>query len=462
MEYKIEHIILENLIHNEQYFRYVFPHLKEEYFGEKIENILFKFISSFASKHNKTPTQKILHLLVREYKNFTQEEYIQAKEFVDSLSGKEENEEWLIERTEKFCKDKAFYNAVMTTIQAMDGNNKNLSIEAMPALMQEALAVSFDKSVGHDFFNDVESRFEFYHKKEDRLPFRLTYFNKVTKNGIPRKTLNGVLAGVNTGKSLFLCDIAACYLSQGYNVLYITMEMAQERIAERIDCNLLDVDIDNLNKLDKDDFLNGIHGLASKTHGRLIIKEYPTGGAHVGHFRALLEELKLKKNFLPDAICIDYINICASQKYKSSNYSSYFAIKAIAEELRGLMVEYNCVGWTATQLTRAGYSDSDFDMTSTSESFGLPATLDSLFGIIRTEELDKTNQLLIKQLKSRYNDVNYYNKFLIGVDIRKFKLFDVEESMQNTVSDQGKTDADIPLFDKSHKLTRNYEDINFD
>jgi len=459
MELKVENIILENLIHNDNYFRKVFPHLKEEYFSTKIEKTIFKFITIFSEKHNKAPNQKILGLLSKEYPSFTQEEYIQAELFVRDLNGKEENVDWLTERTEKFCKDKAFYNAVMTTIQAMDGNDPKLSIDAMPSLMQDALAVSFDNSVGHDFFDDVESRFDFYHLKEDRIPFKLSYFNKVTKNGVPRKTLNAVLAGVNVGKSLFLCDMAASSLSQGYNVLYITMEMAQERIAERIDCNMLDIDIDALGRLDKDDFVGGVNGIKAKTHGKLIIKEYPTGAAHVGHFRALLEELKLKKNFLPDVICIDYINICASLKYKSSNYNSYFAVKSIAEELRGLMVEYNCVGWTATQLTRSGFSDSDFDMTSISESFGLAATLDCLFGIIRTEELDKMNQLMIKQLKSRYNDVNYFNKFLIGIDIRKFKLHDVEESQQETLSERGKTDES--LFDKSAKL-RNYDSISFD
>lgn len=459
---KVEQIIFENLIHNDEYFRAVIPHLKENYFDTKIEKVLIKFIKAFSEKHNKAPNQKILGLMVKEYSDFTQEEFLEAKEYVNSLTGVEENRAWLLERTEKFCKDKALFNAIMESIQIMDGKNNKLNKEAIPAILQDALAISFDKSVGHDFFEDADERFDFYHLKEDRIPFTLEYFNKVTKGGCPRKTLNCVLAGINVGKSLFLCDVAASALSKGYNVLYITMEMAEEKIAERIDCNLLDVEIDQLYKMGKEEYVSGIKGIEQKTHGKLIVKEYPTGGAHVGHFRALLEELKIKRDFLPDVICVDYINICASQKYKSSNFNSYFAIKATAEELRGLMVEYNCVGWTATQLTREGYSDSDFDMTATSESFGLPATLDFMIGLIRTEELDKMNQLMIKQLKSRYNDVNYYNKFLIGVDIRKFKLHDVEKSQQKYVSGQGKTDDDIPLFDKSLKVKHDFSSIDME
>ena len=456
----VENIILENLLHSEDYFRAVIPHLKEEYFDRREEQVLLKFIQAFGEKHNKAPTQRILSLMAKEYDKFTQEEYNNAKNIIDSLSGKEENHVWLLERTEKFCRDKAIYNGIMQSIQIIDGKNDKLNKEAIPSILQEALAISFDKSVGHDFFENAEERFEFYHHKEDRIPFTLSYFNKITKGGLPRKTLNCVLAGVNVGKSLFLCDYAASALKGGHNVLYITMEMAEEKIAERIDCNLLDLEIDQLYKMGHDDFLSGVKGIEAKTHGKLVVKEYPTGGAHVGHFRALLEELKLKRNFSPDVICIDYINICASLKYKSNNFNSYFAIKAIAEELRGLMVEYNCVGMTATQLTRTGYGDSDFDMTDTSESFGLPATLDFMFGLIRTEELDKMNQLMIKQLKSRYNDVNYFNKFLIGVEIRKFKLSDVEESQQSFETVKRNED-DKPLFDKSQK-SRNYEGISFD
>lgn len=457
-ELRVESIIFENLINNEEFFRAAIPHLEEEYFGNRIDRTILKFIKAFATRHNKAPNTKILGLLAKEFTEFSQEEYAAASEHIKSLSGKEENLVWLLDRTEKFCQEKAVYNSIMQAIKIMDGEGGDLDKGAIPGILQTALGISFDKSVGHDFFDNSEERFDFYHKNEDRIQFRLDLFNKITKQGTPRKTLNCVLAGVNVGKSLFLCDIAAGALSKGYNVLYITLEMAEEKIAERIDCNMLDVEIDSLYRMKHDDFVGGIDAIEKKTHGRLVIKEYPTGGANVSHFRALLEELKLKKNFLPDLICIDYINICSSLKYKSTNFNSYFAIKAIAEELRGLMVEYNCVGWTATQLTRTGFSDSDFDMTDTSESFGLPATLDFLVGIIRTDELDKMNQLMVKQLKSRYNDVNYFKKFLIGVDIRKFKLRNLDDSVQGKLDDAGYNDFTKPVSVSS----LNTSEIQFD
>lgn len=460
MTQTVESIIFENLINSEEYFRKTIPHIEEDYFETRVEKTLIKFIKAFAEKHNKAPNQRILQLMVKEFPNFSQDEYSQANEFIDGLTGREENMEWLIERTEKFCQDKSLFNAIMQSIQIMDGKNSELSKDAIPSILRDALAISFDKSIGHDFFGDAESRYDFYHTKEDRVPFRLSYFNKVTKGGAPRKTLNCALAGINVGKSLFLCDYAAGALYQGYNVLYITLEMAEEKIGERIDCNLLDMTIDDLYRMKKDDFIGGLDGIRKKTHGRLFIQEYPTGGAHVGHFRALIEELKIKQNFVPDVICIDYINICASQKYKATNFNSYFAIKAIAEELRGLMVEYNAVGFTATQLTREGFGDSDFDMTDTSESFGLPATLDFYFGILRTEELDAMGQLMIKQLKSRYNDSNYYKKFLVGIDISKFKLFDVDESSQGSLDGAGKTDRDVQAYDRSSG--KNFDGIKFD
>lgn len=446
-DHNVEEIILENLLSNEVYFRQVIPHLTEDYFDSRVQKTLIKFIKAFQEKHNTPPTQKILGLMVKEYTGFSQSEFNEAKDLVSSLNGQEENTDWLIERTEKFCKDKAVYNSIMSAIQIIDGKDEKYNQDAIPSLLQAALSVSFDKSVGHDYLEDAENRFKFYNNKEDRIPFRLDYFNKITKGGLPRKTLNCALAGVNVGKSLFLCDYAAGAVAAGFNVLYITAEMAEEKIAERIDCNLLNIDIDDLYRLKHDDFIDGISSIQKKTHGKLIIKEYATGGAHVGHFRALLEELKLKRNFAPDVIVVDYINICASQKYKSNNYNSYQAIKAIAEELRGLMIDYNCVGLTATQLTRNGSVDTDFDMTDVSESFGLAATLDFLFGVIRTPELDDIHQLMIKQLKSRYNDPNFYKKFLIGIDIKRFKLFNVEESQQGQLSDAGKTDKDMPMFD---------------
>lgn len=460
MNETIEQTIIENLINSESFFRAVIPHINEDYFDSRVEKTLLKFITAFSERHNKAPNQKILMLMSKEYTGFSQDEFSEAKTYIESLIGKEENQDWLIERTEKFCRDKAVYNSIMKAINIIDGKDDKLNKEAIPGILQDALSISFNKEVGHDYIDNAEERFAFYNSKEDRIPFRLSYFNKITKGGLPRKTLNCALAGVNVGKSLLLCDYAAGALSAGQNVLYITLEMAEEKIAERIDCNLMGVNIDDLYRMKHDPFMESIHSIEKKTHGKLIIKEYPTGAAHVGHFRALIDELKLKRNFTPDVICIDYVNICASQKYKSNNFNSYFAVKAIAEELRGLMIEYNCVGLTATQLTRGGYSDSDFDMTDVSESFGLAATLDMMFGIIRTEELDGMGQLMIKQLKSRYNDVNYYRKFLIGIDIKKFTLFDVEENQQGQLSDAGTTDSDVALFDKSKSY--NLNEINFD
>lgn len=461
-DHNVEEIILENLLSNEVYFRQVIPHLTEDYFDSRVQKTLVKFIKAFQEKHNKAPTQKILGLMIKEFTGFSNSEFEEAKGLVSSLNGQEENTEWLLERTEKFCKDKAVYNSIMKAIQIIDGKDDKHNQDAIPSLLQEALSVSFDKRVGHDYLESAEDRFAFYHNQEDRIPFHLDYFNKITKGGLPRKTLSAALAGVNVGKSIFLCDYAAGALAAGHNVLYITLEMAEERIAERIDCNLMDIEVDQLYKLKHDPYVDGVSSIQKKTHGKLIIKEYPTGGAHVGHFRSLLEELKLKKNFAPDVICIDYINICASQKYKSTNYSSYFAIKAIAEEIRGLMIEYNCVGLTATQLTRSGASSTDFDMTDTSESFGLPATLDLFFGIVRTPELDAMNQLMILQLKSRFGDLNYFKKFLVGIEIKKFKLFNVDESQQGQLSDsghQGKSEKDVPMFDKGKNLF--VDDIDF-
>jgi replicative DNA helicase len=456
-DFTVEHTVLENLINSDEYFRAVIPHIKEEYFDSRVEQTLVKFIQAFSEKHNKAPNQRILSLMAKEYTGFSQDEYVEAKEYIDVLSGKEENTEWLLERTEKFCKDKAVYNSIMQAIQILDGKDEKFNKEAIPSILQEALSISFDRSVGHNYFENAEERFDFYSKKEDKIPFRLDYLNKITSGGASRGTLQAALAGVNVGKSIFLCDLSAGYLSMGYNVLYITLEMAEEKIAERIDCNLLDIEIDNLHKMSKADFLNGVKGIESKSHGKLVIKEFPTGGAHVGHFRALIDELKVKQNFKPDVICVDYINICASQKYKSNNYQSYQAVKAIAEELRGMMMELNCVGWTATQLTRAGLNNSDFDMADTSESIGLPATLDMFLGIIRTEELDKMGQLMFKQLKSRYGDLNRYKKFLIGIDIHKFRLYDIPENQQGSLDDAGYTDSTSP-----RKAQFDVSEINFD
>ncbi len=449
MTNRIESVIFEGLLGNDDYTRKTLPFLEEEYFDSRVDKILFKEIKEFYDKHNKSPTKKILKLFLDDCKELKQGEFDEAVELVEGLGEPENNVTWLTERTEKFCRDKAIYNAIMTSISIMDGRNTKLDKGAIPTLLSDALAISFDKTVGHDYFTDADNRFNFYHLKEDRIPFDLTMFNKITKGGLPRKTLNCVVAGVNVGKSLFLCHSAASALKQGENVLYITMEMAEERIAERIDCNLMDVSIDDLIRMKKTDFDSKIHDIQSKHHGRLIVKEFPTGGAHAGHFKSLMDELKLKKNFVPDLIVIDYLNICNSQRLKAGGaFNSYTIIKSVAEELRGLAVEYDVPVLTATQFTRSGSTDTDSDMTDIAESFGTAATMDFIFAIVRTEELDAMGQLMIKQLKSRYNDVNYYKRFVIGIDIAKFKLYDVDNPTADLV-DTGKKDDDVPVFDKS-------------
>ena len=426
---EIEKIIFENLLNNSEYFSTVIPHLKDVYFSNTVDKTIVKFIIAFSNKHNKAPNKQILSLLAKEYRNFNQDDFTDCIARIESFNGKEDNQDWLIERTEQFCRDKAIYNAISDSIQIIDGKDVKNSKESIPTLLQDALSISFDKRVGHDFFDNAEDRYDFYHNKLDRIPFRLDYLNKVTKNGVARKSLQAILASINVGKSLILCDFSASYLLQGYNVLYITAEMAEERIAERIDCNILDVSIDDLCRIDKNRFLENLE-IKKRGCGKLIIKEYPTSSAHAGHIKNLLEELKLKKNFKPDVVCFDYINLFTSRRYSGANVNSYTSVKAIAEEFRGLMVEYNCVGWTATQVNKEGMKDNDFDMANTSESMGLPATLDMFLGIVRTEELDTMNQLMMVQLKSRYGNPNYYKRFVVGVDISKFKLHNVEDNTQ--------------------------------
>lgn len=440
MSDKLEHVIFENLLGNDEFMRQVVPFLEDNYFDSRVDKKIFKLITSFFADHNKSPTKKILSLQLEDAVDLKQDEYDEAKSVIESLSEPEENVEWLLQRTEKFCKDKALFNAITKSIAILDGREKELSRDAIPSVLQEALSIAFDKSVGHDFLSDVEERYDFYHMKQDRIPFHLEIFNRITKGGAPKKTLNVVLAPINAGKSLFLTDYASGALAAGYNCLYITMEMSEERISERIDCNLMDTRLDDLYKMPKTSYVGKLSEIKNKTKGRLVVKEYPTGGAHVGHFRALLDELKQKKGFVPDVVCVDYINICASLKYKSNNYSSYFAIKAIAEELRGLAVEYNFCCWSATQLTRSGQNNSDVEMSDTSESMGLPATVDFMFAWIRTEELDNIGQIMVKQLKSRYNSTDYYRRFVIGVDINKFKLYDIDNPTAD-VSEPGRIDS---------------------
>jgi archaellum biogenesis ATPase FlaH len=437
----IEQTILRNLLDDEQYMRKVIPFIKPDYF-QGIYKTLFKEVGKYIGKYNKLPTQETL---VIELEDLNEEQYNMAIDIVPHLFVKEPiDATWLDDATEKWCQDRAIYNAVMESISIIDGKHESLTKNALPELLSKALGISFDTNVGHDYVENAEQRFEFYHTEEDRIPFDLDYFNKITKGGVPNKTLNIALAGTGVGKSLFMCHVAANALTQGKNVLYITMEMAEERIAERIDANLLNVPIDQLENMSKDMFTRKVNNLAKKTNGKLIIKEYPTGSAHSGHFRALLNELKLKRQFEPDMIFIDYLNICASSRMKGMGgaINSYTYIKAIAEELRGLAVEFDLPIFSATQTTRSGYSNTDVGLEDTSESFGLPATADLMFALISTDELDKLGQFMVKQLKNRYNDPTMHKRFIIGVDRSKMRLYDVNETEQ-TLQD------DTPVFDKT-------------
>ena len=462
MTNRIEEVILGNLVADVEFCRKTLPFIEESYFADKAERTVFSDIKEFFNKHNSPPNKQILKICAEDKTDMKQGEYDRVIEIVDALCEKESNQTWLVDRTEKFCKDQALYNSIMESISILDGKNNKLSKDAIPSMLQNALSISFDKTIGHDFFDDASRRYEFYHLKEDRIPFGLDILNKITKGGLPKKTLSCILAGVNVGKSLVLCDQAANVLKQGKNVLYITLEMAEERIAERIDCNLMDITIDQLAHLSKSDFDSKMGALHSKTQGKLIVKEYPTSGAHVGHFKSLLDELEIKRNFKPDFICVDYINLCVSQRLKGAvGANSYTIIKSIAEELRGLAVEYDVPILTATQTTRGGWQNSDIEMSDVAESAGLPATLDFMVALIRTDELDNVGQLMVKQLKSRFGDPNYFKRFVIGIEIAKFKLYDVDQPTKG-LSDTGRED-DQPVFDKSKfgGAMKKRGDINF-
>ena len=424
--------------------RKALPFVKPDYF-EGIYRILFKEAGKYVAKYNRLPTSESFKIELDQTDRLSGENYTVAVDILPQLFSKEKiDEDWLIDTTEKWCQDRAIYNAIMESISIIDGKHESLTKGALPDLLSTALGVAFDTNVGHDYIDNLEERFDFYHKKESRIPFDLEYFNKITKGGIPNKTLNIALAGTGVGKSLFMCHVASSALVDGKNVLYITMEMAEERIAERIDANLLNVPIDQLSSLSNDMFRTKVEDIARKTNGRLIVKEYPTGSAHVNHFRALLNELKLKRQFEPDIIFIDYLNICASSRMKGMGgaINSYTYIKAIAEELRGLAVEFDVPVFSATQTTRSGYSNSDVGLEDTSESFGLPATADLMFALVSTEELEKQGQMMVKQLKNRYNDPTSNRRFVIGVDRSKMRLFDVDESQQNLTDD-------TPVFDST-------------
>src|SRR6056300_1085529 len=460
---RIEEKILSNLIHDEHYCRQVVPFIKKDYFADRKEAILAEEIVKFFTEYNKPLTKDILSIEVGNRRDLNDKEANEIQEYIKSLSTEPVNDEWIVKSTEQFCNDKAVYNAILKGISIIDGRDKNQTPDAIPSILSDALAVSFDNHIGHDYLADSDSRFDFYHRVEEKIPFDLEMFNKITKGGLSKKTLNIALAGTGVGKSLFMCHVAASSLTQGNNVLYITMEMAEERIAERIDANLMNITMDELKVIDKDVFDTRVQKIANKTKGKLIIKEYPTAGAHAGHFRALLEELKMKRDFTPDIIFIDYLNICASARVKGgANVNSYTLVKSIAEELRGLAVEHNVPIVSATQTTRSGFANSDPGLEDTSESFGLPATADFMFALVSTEELENLGQLIVKQLKNRYNDPSFYKRFVVGVDRSKMRLYDVEESAQDGLLDSGQ---DIGIagkgasFDDIHITARKEKDF---
>ena len=436
---KIEFLVLNNLINNEEYLRKTIPFLKEDYFEDYNQKIVFQEIAKFVDEYNDVPTKEVLSIEVEKRKDINEDVYKQIHHLIDHLEGQPVEFDWLVDTTEKWCRDRAIYLALIESIQIADGQNDKKQPDAIPSILSDALAVSFDNHVGHDYLLDYSERYDLYNTKEETIPFDLEFFNKITKGGLPNKTLNIALAGTGVGKSLFMCHLASSVLLQGKNVLYVTLEMAEEKIAERIDANLLNVPIQEITDLPKVMFENKVTNLAQKTQGTLIIKEYPTASAHAGHFRALLNELAIKKSFRPDIIFIDYLNICASSRYRgNSNVNSYSYIKSIAEELRGLAVEANLPIVSATQTTRSGYASSDVDLTDTSESFGLPATADLMFALISTDELEELGQIMVKQLKNRYNDLSIFKRFVVGIDRAKMRLYDCEQSAQDDILDKGK------------------------
>ena len=456
---RIETTILRNLIYNEEYSRKVIPFIVPEYFEQRSEKVIFEEITKFIVKYGSAITIEALNIETENRTDLTETEVKEVREINESFTDSVVDGQWLIDSTEKWCKDRAIYLALMESIALADGQDDSKGRDAIPSILSDALSVSFDNHIGHDYLNDYEERYEAYHKKEDKIPFELEYFDKITKGGLPNKTLNIALAGTGVGKSLFMCHMASSVLLQGKNVLYITLEMAEEKIAERIDANLLNVNIQDITDLPKPMFDSKVNNLAKKTQGSLIIKEYPTASAHSGHFKALLQELALKKSFKPDIIFIDYLNICSSSRYKAgSNVNSYSFIKAIAEELRGLAVESNLPIVSATQTTRSGFGSSDIDLTDTSESFGLPATADLMFALISTEELEGLGQLMVKQLKNRYNDPTMNKRFVVGIDRAKMRLYDVEQSAQNDILDSGQEEE---YNDEEKKPKKSFGDFKF-
>jgi replicative DNA helicase len=450
---KVEFLVLRNLLHNEKYLRKVIPFIKSEYFEDQNQKIVFEEILKFVQEYNEPATKEVLCIEVENRQDINDTSFKEITQIISYLDDVATEFNWLVDTTEKWCRDRAIYIALMESIHITDGKDAKKNRDSIPTILSEALAVSFDTHIGHDYLLDYEQRYESYHRKEEKIEFDLEYFNKITKGGLPNKTLNIALAGTGVGKSLFMCHVASSVLLQGRNVLYITLEMAEERIAERIDANLLNVPIQDIGDLPKQMFESKVTNLAKKTQGTLIIKEYPTASAHSGHFKSLLNELALKKSFRPDIIFIDYLNICASSRFKGgSNINSYTLVKSIAEELRGLAVEFNVPIMSATQTTRSGFGSSDVELTDTSESFGLPATADLMFALISTEDLEGLGQILVKQLKNRYNDPTIHKRFVVGIDRAKMRLYDCEQSAQQDILDNGK-DAEYDYEEKKPKKT---------
>ena len=456
---KVEFLILRSLLHNEEYLRKALPFLKDEYFEDEDQKVVYQEILSFTTEYNELPTKEVLSIEVEKRKDINEDQFKKIAHLISHLDDEPAEFDWLLNTTEKWCRERAIYLALVESIGIADGQSKDKTPDAIPSILSDALAVSFDNHVGHDYLEDYLERYEAYNRKENRIPFDLEYFNKVTKGGLPNKTLNIALAGTGVGKSLFMCHMAASVLLQNKNVLYITMEMAEEKIAERIDANLLNVNIQEVAELPKQMFETKVNNLAKKTQGTLIIKEYPTASAHSGHFTSLLNELALKKSFRPDIIFIDYLNICASSRYRGgSNVNSYTVIKSIAEELRGLAVEANVPIVSATQTTRSGYGSSDVELTDTSESFGLPATADLMFALISTDDLEGLGQIMVKQLKNRYNDPTIFKRFVVGIDRAKMRLYDCEQSAQDDILDSGQEEE---YTNEEQKPKKSFEGFKF-
>ena len=450
--------ILKSLINDEEYARKVIPFIVDDYFEEVSHKVVFEEVRNFLEEYDKVPNKEVLHVEIEKRSDLSEDVFKLVRLTIDSLDPSKSDTQWILDNTETWCKERAIYSALIEAIRIADGKDEKRKPDAIPSILSDALAVGFDTHVGHDYIDDSKTRFEYYHRVENKIPFDLDYFNKITSGGLSDKTLNIALAGTGVGKSLFMCHVAASVLLQGKNVLYITLEMAEEKIAERIDANLLNVNIKDIQEIPQSSFTKKIDKLAAKTSGKLIIKEYPTASAHVGHFKSLLQELKLKKSFEPDIIFVDYLNICASSRYRGAvNVNSYSYVKAIAEELRGLAVEASVPICSATQTTRSGFASSDPNLTDTSESFGLPATADLMFALVSTEDLENLNQIMVKQLKNRYNDPTMNKRFVVGIDRAKMRLYDCEQSAQGDLVD----DTEIVEYNKSEESKAKFDDFKF-